>query len=91
MLIEDSTVAGITARYGTERTLIVDLAEPGPPLEIEGAQVVRVEGPRQWLRFRRDDLSASDLLARVTAQAEVRDLAIEEPDIESIVRDIYAR
>ena len=30
-LIEDSTVAGITARYGTERTLIVDLAEPGPP------------------------------------------------------------
>ena len=90
-LIEDSTVAGITARYGTERTLVVDLAEPGPPLEVEGAQVVRVEGPRQWLRFRRDDVSASDLLARVTAHAEVRDLAIEEPDIESIVRDIYAR
>jgi ABC-type uncharacterized transport system ATPase subunit len=36
-------------------------------------------------------VSASDLLARVTAHAEVRDLAIEEPDIESIVRDIYAR
>ena len=90
-LIEDGTVAGITARYGTERTLIVDLAEPGPPLEVDGAWVTRVEGPRQWLRFRRDDVSASDLLGRVTAVAEVRDLTIEEPDIESIVREIYAR
>jgi ABC-2 type transport system ATP-binding protein len=90
-LIEDSTVASITARYGTERTLVVDLAEPGPPLEIDGARVTRVEGPRQWLRFRRDDVSAAELLGRVTAQAEVRDLAIEEPDIESIVREIYAR
>ena len=90
-LIEDSTVAGITARYGTERTLIVDLVEPGPPLEIDGARVTRVDGPRQWLRFRRDEVSASELLGRVTALAEVRDLSIEEPDIESIVRDIYAR
>ncbi len=90
-LIEDSTVAGITARYGTERTLIVDLVEPGPPLEIDGAWVTRVDGPRQWLRFRRGEVSASELLGRVTALAEVRDLSIEEPDIESIVRDIYAR
>ena len=34
-LIEDGTVAGITERYGTARTLVVDLAEPGPPLEVE--------------------------------------------------------
>ena len=37
-LIEDSTVAGITDRYGTERTLIVDLVEPAPALEIDGAR-----------------------------------------------------
>jgi ABC-2 type transport system ATP-binding protein len=90
-LIEDSTVAGITSRYGTERTLVVDLVEPGPALHVEGARVTRVEGPRQWLRFRRDEVSASELLGRVTALVEVRDLSIEEPDIESIVRDIYAR
>ena len=35
-------------------------------------------------------MSASELLGRVTALAEVRDLSIEEPDIESIVREIYA-
>ena len=89
-LIEDSTVAEITARYGTERTLVVDLAEPRPPLEVVGAVVTQVDGPRQWLRFRRDEVTASELLTRVTALAEVRDLSVEEPDIEGIVRQIYA-
>lgn len=90
-LIEDGTVAGITERYGTERTLVVDLVEPQPALVVEGAQVTRVDGPRQWLRFRKADVSASALLARVTAQAEVRDLSVEEPDIEQIVKAIYRR
>jgi ABC-2 type transport system ATP-binding protein len=90
-LIEDGTVAGITARYGTARTLVVDLVEPGPPLEVAGATVTRVDGPRQWLRFDRDTTTASELLTRVTAEVEVRDLSVEEPDIESIVREIYRR
>jgi ABC-2 type transport system ATP-binding protein len=90
-LIEDGTVAGITARYGTARTLVVDLVAPGPPLEVAGATVTRVDGPRQWLRFDRESTTASELLTRVTAEVEVRDLSVEEPDIESIVREIYRR
>jgi viologen exporter family transport system ATP-binding protein len=90
-LIEDGTVAGIMTRYGTERTLVVDLAEPGEPLAVDGAKVTRVEGPRQWLRFHRDEVSASELLTRVTAKADVRDLSVEEPDIETIVKEIYRR
>jgi ABC-2 type transport system ATP-binding protein len=60
-------------------------------LAVDGAVVTRVDGPRQWLRFRRDEVSASDLFARVAQVSEVRDLAIEEPDIESIVREIYGQ
>jgi ABC-2 type transport system ATP-binding protein len=90
-VIEDGTVAGITARYGTQRTLVIDLLEPGDALVVEGAEVTKVDGPRQWLRFDRDAVTASELLTRVTAQAEVRDLSVEEPDIESIVREIYGR
>jgi len=76
---------------GTERTLIVDLVKPGPPLDVAGATVTNVDGPRQWLRFRRHEVTASELLVRVSKLAEVRDLTIEEPDIESIVREIYTR
>jgi ABC-2 type transport system ATP-binding protein len=90
-VIEDGTVDGIKTTYGTERTLIVDLVEPGPPLEIDGARVVQVEGPRQWLRFHRDDHTAASLLARITERVAIRDVTIEEPAIEDVVRRIYAR
>jgi ABC-2 type transport system ATP-binding protein len=90
-VIEDGTVEAVKARYGGERTLVVDLVEPGPPLSISGAEVVRVEGPRQWLRFRSDGLTASELLAEVTTRVAVRDIAIEETAIEDVVRRIYSR
>ena len=90
-VIEDGTVDDIKLRYGGERTLVVDLEQPSPPLRVSGAEVMRVDGPRQWLRFRRDGgLTAAQLLAEVTAQAPVRDIAIEETAIEDVVRRIYA-
>ncbi len=88
-LIYDGTVEELLARYGGERTLVVDLEEPAPPLEIPGARVVRVDGPRQWLRFRRDEASAAQLTAAVAQRAPLVDLAIEETDIEEVVRRIY--
>jgi hypothetical protein len=64
-------------------------ARPAEPLDVPGAHVERVDGPRQWLRFRRDAISAADLTAAVAEQARLVDLAVEEPDIEDIVRRIY--
>jgi ABC-2 type transport system ATP-binding protein len=86
-LIWDGPIVELRERYGDERTLIVDLEEPAPPLAIEGARVERVDGPRQWLRFRG---SAAELTARVAANARLVDLQIAEPDIEEIVRSIYS-
>src|SRR4051794_16409088 len=77
-LIWDGGIPELKERYGAERTLVVDLEEPTAPLQIEGARVERVDGPRQWLRFRG---SASELTSRVVAEASVVDLQIAEPDI----------
>ena len=89
-IIEDSTVAEIKQRHGAARVLVIDLEEPRPALDVPGAEVLRVEGARQWLRFSRDDHTAAAVLARVAEQAPVRDLTIEETPIEEIVRRIYA-
>jgi ABC-2 type transport system ATP-binding protein len=86
-LIWDGRIADLRERYGEERLLIVDLERPVPPLEIDGARVEKVDGPRQWLRFRG---SAAELTARVAAEASLVDLQIAEPDIEEIVRRIYS-
>ncbi|MEO5575136.1 MAG: ATP-binding cassette domain-containing protein [Gaiellaceae bacterium] len=89
-LIWDGGIDELKRRYGQARTLVVDLEEPGPPVEVPGAQVVRTEGPRQWLAFRRDETSAAELIAAVAARARIVDVAIEETEIEEIVRRIYA-
>jgi len=88
-LIYDGTVDDLLARYGAERTLVVDLEEPAPPLDVLGVTDVRVDGLRQWLRFRREETSAADLTAAVAQRARLVDLAVEEPDIEEVVRRIY--
>ena len=88
-VIWDGAIEELKRRHGRERTLVVDLEEPAPPLEIPGARVVKVEGPRQWLSFRGDEVSAAELTAAVAARAPLVDLAIEETEIEEIVRRIY--
>jgi ABC-2 type transport system ATP-binding protein len=89
-VIFDGSVADLLADYGDERTLIVDLEEAAPPLEIPGATVVRVDGQRQWLRFKRNEATAARIVADVAARAPLLDLSLEEPDVEEIVRRIYA-
>ena len=89
-LIWDGALDELKRQHGRERTLVVDLEEAAPPLDVEGARTVRVDGPRQWLSFRRDETSATELIAAVAAQARLLDVAIEETEIEEIVRRIYA-
>jgi hypothetical protein len=65
------------------------LVEAGPEIDVDGATVTKVEGPRQWLRFRRDEISAAALIGAIAERVELRDLTIEEPAIEDVVRRIY--
>jgi ABC-2 type transport system ATP-binding protein len=88
-VLYDGGTAAMAERFGGTRTLVVDLAERRPPLRLTGATVVRTDGPRQWIRFRPADATAAQLVAAVSEQAPLVDLAIEEPDIEEIVRRIY--
>ncbi len=90
-VIHDGTVAEIKGRFGEWRTVVVDLDTDValPPLVVAGAETIRVDGPRQWVRFRREDATAADVIAAIAAQATVRDLSIEEPDIDDVVTRIY--
>ncbi len=89
-LLYDGSVEAIRDRYGTERTLVVDLeTDESGPLAGLPAEEVRADGLRRWLRFRRADVTAAELIAMVSARYGIRDLTIEEPEIEDIVRRIY--
>jgi ABC-2 type transport system ATP-binding protein len=88
-LLYDGSLEAIRERFGTSRTLVVDLEEDEEFEGVEGAEVVREEGPRRWLRFRRDEIAAPALIARVAERYRLRDLTLEEPEIEEIIRRIY--
>src|SRR5262249_51893769 len=81
-VIYDVALDAIKARFGGERTVVVDLEEELPPLRVPCATVVRVDGPRQWLRFRRSEATAAQVIAAVAESARLLDLTIEEPEIE---------
>lgn len=88
-VIYDGELAALRQRHGRHRTLVVDLDRAVEPLAVPVAETVRVDGPRQWLRFDGAVTSAADVLAAVAVHAEVRDLTVEETDIEEVVRRIY--
>ena len=89
-LVYDGGLEALRARYGGERTLVVDLEEPMSALRVTDARVTRVDGARQWIAFDRERTNAARLAAEVAAQAALRDLTVEEPNIEDVVRRIYA-
>ncbi|MFD1831793.1 MULTISPECIES: ABC transporter ATP-binding protein [Streptomyces] len=89
-LVYDGALEGLHRAGGGERTLVVDLAREVPPVRVEGARTVRVEGPRQWLAFPAA-ASAAPLVARIAAEYPLVDLSVREPDIEDVIARMYAR
>jgi len=86
----DGPLASLHAHGGSSRTLVVDLVDEAPPIDIAGAETRKVDGPRQWLSFPAD-ASAAPIVAAVAASYDVADLSIHEPDIEDVIRLLYAR
>ncbi|MBS2937839.1 ATP-binding cassette domain-containing protein [Nocardioides sp. J2M5] len=88
--VYDGSLSGLHAEGGSSRTLVVDLVDEAAPIEVPGASVRKVEGPRQWLSFPAD-ASAAPVVAAVAAGYDVADLSIQEPDIEDVIRELYSR
>jgi ABC-2 type transport system ATP-binding protein len=92
-LAYDGTLDGLARTVGAQRVLVVDLTTPADDLTgIPDATHVRSEGGglRQHLAFDAESTTAARVLAAVAERAEVRDLSIEEPEIEDVVRRLYA-
>ncbi|WP_210443234.1 ATP-binding cassette domain-containing protein [Nocardioides sp. SYSU D00065] len=88
--VYDGSLGGLHARGGSTRTLVVDLVDEAAPIDVPGATVRRIEGPRQWLSFP-SDASAAPIVAAVASAYDVADLSIQEPAIEDVIRDLYSR
>jgi ABC-2 type transport system ATP-binding protein len=83
---------GLVRRVGADRVIVLDLEEPTASLaDVAGTRLIGTEpdGLRQRLALLPGS-SAAAVLAEVARRAPLRDLTIEEPDIEDVVRRLYA-
>jgi ABC-2 type transport system ATP-binding protein len=90
-VLVDDALAALRRRFAGNRTLVVELVAPAAPLlGLAGVVDVAVEaqGLRQRLEFTAAT-TAAELIAEVARRAEVRDVAVDEPSIEDLVRTLY--
>jgi len=88
-LIFDGEIETLRNAYGTHRTLVVEFSEPQTHVEVEGTETELTTPMVARFRFERRTLSAETLILRVAERYPIRDLSIEEPDLESMIRRIY--
>jgi ABC-2 type transport system ATP-binding protein len=92
-VLVDDDLASLRTRFAGNRCLVVELAAPQPALRgLDGVVGVTVEaqGMRQRLEFTAAT-SAADLIGDVARRAPLRDVTVDEPSIEDLVRTLYAR
>lgn len=90
-IIYNGSITGIKERFAPYRVLVVDFAEGVSEVKIARAELIEREGQRARFRFNREHVSASELITELAQQHRVRDISVEEPEIEEVVRKIYER
>ncbi len=90
-ILYDGPLARLQERFESGRQLVVTLSNDAPALEIAGLpQPVRLN--HQWIyTFDPRQISAPEMIQRVTQQLEVVDLEVRRPDLEDTIRRIYAQ
>jgi ABC-2 type transport system ATP-binding protein len=88
-ILSDGSLEALRAQVTTERRLIVDLMEEGEEVHDSQAETIAREGARVTLRFDPDQVTAAELIGRLTARHAIRDLFVEHPPIEEVIARLY--
>jgi ABC-2 type transport system ATP-binding protein len=89
-VIYDGPIGAIKDRFGRYREITFEtLYEPGNVDLPSGAETILVEPRRVSVRFDRTLTTASEVTARLMNQIDVKDFSLSEPDLASIIKQIY--
>jgi ABC-2 type transport system ATP-binding protein len=88
-LLFDGQLGELRERFGGKRQLVVDFAEPYGDISIEGAELFSRDGLRATFRFDGKEITASELIGRLSARYRIHDLEVRAPDVETTIRRIY--
>jgi ABC-2 type transport system ATP-binding protein len=89
-IIYGGDVAGLRARAGAQRQLVIDTEGDSPLRPVPGADVEE-EGRRVTYRYNPGATDVNEIIAAVTASRRIVDLVAQAEPIERIVARIYER
>ena len=88
-MIFDGELRNLRAALGSSRRLMLEfLTDPGP-LELKTAKLTSDEGLRKHYLLDREDVSLVHVLGEIGSDRGLKDIALEEPGIEEVIRTFY--
>jgi ABC-2 type transport system ATP-binding protein len=88
-IILDASQSEIMTRFGRQRLLIVEFQEGIQDIHVPYGEVVKENENKLWIAFDREQVSAFDLVGALGTDKGIKDISIQEANIESIVAQIY--
>lgn len=90
-IVEDGPLEKIVERLAPYRLLVIDCESEPKDFKHPKAELVKKEGCRIWLRFKRKGISAAALISELSMKIPIKDLRVQEPEIEDAIKQIYSK
>ena len=88
VVIEDGSLDEIADRIAPYRQLVIDFYSE-QNITHPKAETVKTEGARTVYRFMKKDVTAAKLIEDIGKQAKIKDIRLEEANIDDIIRVAY--
>jgi len=88
-ILFDGKLQHLLDTFGGNRLLNVEFAEYYPQPDLPGADIVQIDGLKVVFSFKRQNVSASQLIHRLSENYRISDLEVHDQPIEDTIREIY--
>jgi ABC-2 type transport system ATP-binding protein len=92
-VVHDRTLGALHERYGSRRRVLVELDEPlSVPIGLAGVVEKSSSADRRLITYSLDGSAgtAGELVARLASVVSLRDISVQEPEIEDVIARLYA-
>ena len=88
VMMEDGNLSEIVDRIAPYKTLVVEYYDESAP-EHPGCEMTEHDGNIAKYRFMKEDMTAADLIEDLSKRKDIKDVSIEEPGIDDIIKIAY--
>jgi ABC-2 type transport system ATP-binding protein len=90
-ILSDSSLNELRATISAERRIKLELSGETPDFNIPGTEIISRDGNSLELSFNPHTMSSAELISRIASEYTVQDLIVENPPIENLISELYAR